>query len=72
MLELLLTTEAHRPLTPEEMRLKHAVAAGLLRWPAALADAGQSTAAALQAYVNAGPFAPQRTRAAVPAAPLTL
>ena len=73
VLELLLTTDIVHTVPAEELRLKHAVASSLLRWPEALeAQLGAAAAKSLKQYVQAGPFAPQRPRAAQAAAPLTL
>ena len=72
-LEVLTTSsDEHRLLSPLELREKHGIARALMRWPQAPALLGTTATAALNAYVAAGPFAPQRPRAAIPAAPLTL
>ena len=72
-LEVLTTSsDEHRLLSPLELREKHGIAKALIRWPQAPALLGTTATAALNAYVAAGPFAPQRPRAAIPAAPLTL
>ena len=71
----LLTSSHAEPLSPgtDELRTKHAATAAVLKWGGAPAALGASTAAALEAYVAAGPFAAQPKRAAArPAAPLTL
>merc|ERR1719231_1660274 len=71
-LELLLTMESVHAVPADELRRKHAVAAALAAWPAALDALGATTAGQIRAYVANGPFAPQRARAAQAAAPLTL
>jgi hypothetical protein len=70
-IELLLTSESVHTVPAEELRLKHAVAVALAQWPFVAASLGAS-AAEFNAYVTAGPFTSQRSRQAVPAAPLTL
>ena len=72
VLELLLTMESVHAVPADELRRKHAVARALSRWPAALESIGGTVASQVHAYVAAGPFAPQRARAAKMAAPLTL
>lgn len=69
VLELLLTGETVHTVPASELRLKHSIAAALVRWPNAL---DETSSKALKAYVNAGPFAVQRPREARAAAPLTL
>lgn len=71
-LEVLMTSADVHALSPEELREKHGIAVALMRWPQAPAFLGATAAATIRAYAAAGPFAPQRPRAAVLAAPLTL
>ena len=72
VLELLLTMEPVHAVPAEELRMKHAVAAAIAAWPDTIDALGAGTAANIRAYVAAGPFKPQRPRAARVAAPLTL
>ena len=74
-LELLLGGATAFPVGPPELRQKHAVARALLEVPAArdALAAQPPLLEQLEAYVVAGPFAPQRSRnTARMAAPLTL
>ena len=72
VLELLLTSETVHTVPADELRLKHSVACELARWPSLLARMGAAAVTQVNAYVAAGPFAPQKARAAKAAAPLTL
>merc|ERR1719231_2106694 len=72
LVDLLLTMESVHAVPATELRSKHAVATALAAWPEALDSLGATTAGQIRAYVAAGPFAPQRARAARMAAPLTL
>lgn len=72
VLELLLTTTHIAPPSAAELRLKHAVAAAMLRWPNTAAQLGGGAAAALAKYAAEGPFAVQKPREAAVRAPQTL